>query len=99
MEKAIKYLDPEEKWNIYSGQVKLNTSFPFENTFGTELIEIDVACDYYKCTRIAGEFKIEKGVKDGIPFRSINNNYTLNEEEIDKFGLTDEGIVHMKEWH
>jgi hypothetical protein len=99
LEKAIKFHDPEGKWNNYSGKVKLNTSFPDGNTYGTEIFEIDVAKNFYCCTRLAGGMKIIKGIKEGKIFRSVNGNINLTPEEINKFGIGDTGIIMMKEWH
>jgi hypothetical protein len=99
LEKAIRAHDPEGKWNTYSGQVKLNTSFPDGNTYGTEIFEINVADDFYKCTRLAGEMKVVKGVKDGKIFRSVNGKSNLTQEEIDLFGLNDPDILLMKDFH
>lgn len=43
MEKAITFHDPEGKWKNYSGKVALTNIDPAGNSYGTEIIDIDVA--------------------------------------------------------
>ena len=99
LDRAVQFHNPQGNWHNYAGVVKLNTSFSYEHTYGTEIIEIDVSENFYKCIRLAGETRIEKGVKDNQSFRSINGNSNLTEEELIQFGLTDQGIMNIKEWH
>ena len=99
VEKSIKFHDPEGKWNNFSGKVALTNIDPSGNSFGTEIIEIGVAEDFYNWTRLAGGMKISRGIKDGKIFYSVNGNSNPSPQQIKDFGLVESEILMMKEWH
>jgi hypothetical protein len=100
LEKSIKFHDPEGKWNQFSGKLKLNVCFQNTgNTYGTEIIEIDVARDFYQWTRLINGFKVVKGIEDGRIFYSVNGNSNPSPEERKAFSINENNISMMKEHH
>jgi hypothetical protein len=100
LEKCIRYHDPEGKWENYSGKLKMNVCFANSgNTYGTEIVEIDVAKDFYRWTRLINGFKVVKGKKDGEIFYSVNGNSSPSPEERKVFAINKGNINMMKEHH
>ena len=99
LEKCIQFHDPEGKWENYAGKINLNYVNEKGINNGVESIEIDVKNDFYKCTRINNKgIEIIKGKKNGKLFRTVNGSIP-SEDQINKFGLNDEQIEMMKNWH
>jgi hypothetical protein len=98
LEKAAAVLDPDGKWESFSGKMNLLTTFNSGSTVELE-IEIDQATDFYRCTRFAGNSEIITGIKNGQLFRSINGRTDLSPKQIEKFGIDDASILMFREWH
>jgi len=99
LEKSIQFHDPDGKWKSFSGALKLIFTNPTGYTAGTEIIEIDVTSDFYKCTRIQGGIQYVKGIKDGKSFISFNGDSHPTANQIEEFGLNNDQIEQMKDWH
>lgn len=100
LEKSIRFHDPEGKWNAYEGKLKMNVCFPGSgNTYGTEIVEINVPEDYYQWTRLINGYKVVKGIRDGAIFYSLNGNSTPTPEEKEAFWINEPNIRMMKEHH
>lgn len=99
-EKSIQFHDPRGKWENYSGKLKMNVCFTNDgNTYGSEIVEIDVPNDFYKWTRLINGFKIVKGKKDGEIFFSVNGNSNPTGFERKTFAINETNINMMKELH
>jgi hypothetical protein len=99
LEKSNQFHDPEGKWKNFSGALKLIFTNSNGYTAGTEIIEIDVNSDFYKCTRIQGGIQYVKGIKDGKSFISFNGDSHPTTNQIEEFRLKKDQIEVMKDWH
>jgi len=97
-EKTIAYHDPHGKWDSYEGIMHMVTVIG-KNRVVEEVIEINKAENYYKCTRIDGDVKAIKGIKNSKFFCAINEDTDPSEELIKKYGLTKDNTSGFKEHH
>lgn len=100
MEKCIQFHDPEGKWENYSGALHLKHVRENGASAGFEIIEIDVKDDFYKLIfNYNNGTEVIKGTKNGEYFYSINGNSNPTQDDIAKYGLTNQQIDLWKTWH
>ena len=96
--KTIAYHDPQGKWAAFSGKVHLVTTFS-NGTFGEEELEVRKPEDFYQSTRVAGNVKAVKGVRNGACFNAVDGNKP-SAAQIEEYSLDCENVLQfMKEHH
>ena len=98
LDKAIQYHDPQGKWETFSGQVRLITTYPREGrNYGEEIIEIRNDDNYYRCTINRDGGVAVRGIEAGQCFREVNGNNEPSEEELAAFILDCEGTKQFQQ--
>jgi len=64
-----------------------------------EVIEINKPENFYKCTRVDGDVKAIKGIKNSKYFFAINEDPKPSEKLVKKYGLTEDNTSLFKEHH
>lgn len=97
--KTIAYHDPQGKWATFSGKVHLVTTFS-NGTSSEEELEVRKPDDFYQSTRIAGNVKAVKGIKNGACFNAVDGNNKPSAAQIEEYYLDCENVLQfMKEHH